>query len=983
MSNISDKIDSAIKMVKEENETAIYADEYVFVKKFFNRKRIIILTERHLFYFSKKEGNLKRYNVHNLNGITIDDKQIILDLKYHKELKILVTKETEESQGKFIKALISVVQHISSDKEIEKIKFNSAEKTVSLPSFYGSFCRFELSIEGFYFQPNELDEVKIRFFLLFHRKFADFSSFVDEEKGSKFFFEFLPLCPSTKLIKIKQFSSNDNIYHFLNNYINNISNIENISIDGGVNNANDNAAFSNFLKSNLNSNLVGLSFSNSKMTNEHLSVLQDFIVTKKIQAIEFHNSFENEAVMELFVSSFLPSISPCQDFRSLFLENVENVDFDELYKNLPQQVKALSIVNSDASVNQIFKTIKTNSKNITVLNLSFNPISTYQNFSRKDFEFYIPDFLTVLQLDFVTFPFGSLIPFLRLLFTEIRNDSEISIAHIIASDSDLCKLDGMFKDLVDDIQSKKIELKNIKSLKWDLNPISPHFITYLSMQSKLSSLSISGCYSPNDKLGFDDFCEFISKSTSIEKLICRRFDQLSLESLTPQLISAVLSSNISFLDISSSCGGSICYQSLKELISKNENQFIKCLIYDGLEPSNKDDLIDFLQFVKQKGCSTKCSFPIHDIEYLYKQRKIIFSDVSEMISLCQLETKNDYIRPFMVFFKENQFGFPFYFRDECEKVRIDQSNDDVIDDERHPFDETNPEFFFGSFFDEINRKSYSKNDRFIFSFFSEDENSLKNKSMFNTIKYSNTRSPDINKNWITNDSLYSKSQVKTETPYNQTNANEKTSPKSDLTVFNHNDSNDSDDIIISPTSKTNNNERNLSKSSIKTETPKAKTNVNEKQSPKPKPILTVSDDSYSSGDDDIISPTNKNSEEKNLSKSPLKTETPKAKPNVNENSSPKPKPKLTVSDNSYSNDDDYSSEYLSQNDKKSSAEKPKIITKPRSQISPPVKPNFVANRSRMNVSPKVTTVQTKKITSPPLVPNFDSNSYSYDYSQSE
>ena len=43
MSKTPEKLDVAISMVREENETALFSDEYQFVKKFLNRKRIVIV----------------------------------------------------------------------------------------------------------------------------------------------------------------------------------------------------------------------------------------------------------------------------------------------------------------------------------------------------------------------------------------------------------------------------------------------------------------------------------------------------------------------------------------------------------------------------------------------------------------------------------------------------------------------------------------------------------------------------------------------------------------------------------------------------------------------------------------------------------------------------------------------------------------------------------------------------------------------------
>ena len=713
MSKTPEKLDVAISMVREENETALFSDEYQFVKKFLNRKRIVIVSERHLFYYSKKQGNLKKFNIHKIISITIDKKQIILDFKFHKQLKILITKETEESQQKFLDTIYLVIQHLLSNSELEKIVFNfdsssklcKPAKLTSIPSYYGAFCRFELSLEDFLFEPTELDEIKIRFLLLFHRKLADFTAFKNENNASRFLLEVLPLCPSIKYISIKQFGD-CNIFRFLCSYSDSLSAIESISVDGRADDKGDELAFADFidlLKSNLNSKLVALTFKNSALSVAHLDALAALVTSRPIAALEFHSAFQNKTVFDHFTSSFLHSISQCSHFTSLCISGEESADAARLAGSLPKSVRALATPGCGIPAASVLAAAA--QPGLSVVDASHAAVDTYQNFARLEAAFSVPS-LAAVVLDSVTFPFGSLQPFVRALVTGVRDGADISLAHIIASDGDLDKLDATFVQL-----QRECGPSRVRRLVWDFNPVSQAFVAFIAQQAGLAELSVSGCFSPGDENCFDVFCEFVAGS-SLERLVCRRYDQICLESLTAKLIDAVAQSGVSFLDISHSRGGSACFQHLKDLVASARS--IRELVYDGLEPAALEELEDFLLFARQHACM--CSFPVHDVEHLYKLQKAAIFDIARIVSHCELSAGDDYVRPLAAFYSEQRRCFPFFFSSACLSLHAPCVCGAAG---LQPYDDARPGFFFGSFIEDVSRRSYSKKDPCIFSFPSE------------------------------------------------------------------------------------------------------------------------------------------------------------------------------------------------------------------------------------------------------------------------
>lgn len=709
-----DKIENARELVKNENETPIFFGDCKIIKNaVYKKKRLIILTERHLFYFSRYLVLKKKFNLLKIDGITIDKKQIAIDftLDYGipNQIKISLPKDWGRTKDNLADKLFYIIQHLLTNPEINRIRFNieiddmtsSQERLSNLtlksyPSYYGAFCHLQSLLENPEVKLEIFDEIRIRFLIFFHKKLVDLTTFTRPESASKILLEILPLCPSFKYLSIRQFE-NTNIYQYLNEYTEYMTTIENISIDGD---ATDLVSFNNFLKKmreNLSSKMVGLSFKNSNFSNDHLNSLIQYISARKIQSLEFQSCFSDKTVFQYFHTNFLTTLSQFQHFTSLYLEDIESINFDALHKYLPPQLKSLSIVNCNVLIDQVFNTLNSKSgsiPNLSVLNLSYNTFNSKHKTHISSMAFTIPTFLTVIILDNVTFPYGVLVPFLSSLFRAINNDTDISLVHMISSEDDIANLDSMFARLVSEFRRKKIEMKFIRSLKWDFNPISSNFISFLELQTSLLSLSVSGCYCPKDSDGFDDFCRYISRNRSITKLVCRRFNQISLESLTSRLIEAVGKSKINYLDISNSRGGSLCYDQLKSLISFKRNNGqqsleasatvsnLRCLIFDGLRPYSKEQLLDFVQFIDNDEFSCRCSFPIHDIEYLFKTNDINFGDIYRIISHSMIKTREDYIRPFSSFYKENQKNFPFYFTEENEFIhpppqQDEQTNGDV------------------------------------------------------------------------------------------------------------------------------------------------------------------------------------------------------------------------------------------------------------------------------------------------------------------
>lgn len=119
-----------------------------------------------------------------------------------------------------------------------------------------------------------------------------------------------------------------------------------------------------------------------------LSILHYFWIFNVSCTLLTRKTCSNLTFFRYFLTNLLPSLNQISEFTSLSLDDIENLNFNELYRVLPKTVKSLSVVNCNLSIDQVFNTLNCDSKNgnngLSVLNLSYNTFSNRPKTSISD-----------------------------------------------------------------------------------------------------------------------------------------------------------------------------------------------------------------------------------------------------------------------------------------------------------------------------------------------------------------------------------------------------------------------------------------------------------------------------------------------------------------------------------------------------------------------------------------------------------------------
>ncbi|OHS99184.1 hypothetical protein TRFO_34429 [Tritrichomonas foetus] len=629
-----DNIIKAVETVEFDGSTAIYGG-YVTLKGCFGfqKKFISLITETKLFLMSPKGNKIRHsFNLMDIESIIFGPQTI------HIEVDQMFFSFLSKEVYDFSRNMIYALQHLLTTNELNIIKNNIIDKNdsnsplVSIPSAYGSFCRMMTLSQNPHFKISQKDTEKLKFVLLCRRKEIDFSSFDDPEAIAQIFVKILPLCDFVKHITINKM--NQNAFLILQPLIGEKNSLEALTIDIGQT-LDISSSFEDFirvLRDNSNSILQYLSFKDIKFTTTHLQIIQDCIHSRSINSLEFRNCIK-ETDFPFLYNDFLPTL----EITSLSLDDTPNIDINSLLPNI-QNIQTLSLTNCGIYINEfLLKLSEYKDHKLTNLILSKNYIQHTKEIIKIPREFIS---FTANEIEFQN---NSFVWLLNLLLKNMKNGSHLSICSSTADESEWESV-NLFLQRVNAIQ--------LKSLKWDGNRISNGFITFLFNQHQIEELSLSGCFHQEESKEYIyQLGEFFRNNKNLKEFTCKRFNKISLTFLTKSMIDALTGSYIEIIDISNNYGGEDCYESLFKLLERNTKP-IKALVYDGVHPSSKENLLEFIQKVEKNNFQKVTSFPLHDLEFLYQTNRIDHETIRNIIDKCLIPLEDDYIHPFSVFYYE-------------------------------------------------------------------------------------------------------------------------------------------------------------------------------------------------------------------------------------------------------------------------------------------------------------------------------------------
>lgn len=358
-------------------------------------------------------------------------------------------------------------------------------------------------------------------------------------------------------------------------------------------------SFSEFiisLSNNIVTKLQCISLTESYLNEAMVSQILTFINSHEIRSVSFHNAFDGPP--HLLYTKFLPSIR--KKLYHINLSNSSGLLFQPL---LSPRLISLNVENCGLDVVQLFEKLSLFSghlKNLRFLNISGNFMNSSIPINSD-----LPEYLTTLFANSITFKKNLFSQFLSFIFIRCSRGIRLSVNNTVVQDSDWDIVEKLFTES---------KYSSLLQLSWECNVFSDALINFLSRNKDLTVLNCSGCFDSTSSKVFDRFCSYLSKS-KINTLVCCGTDDHFLGHKTLKLIEvAGIMPELFSLDISNNMGGNDVYSSVQTLMAPTSK--IKYLNIDGSSPSQMVSVETFAQSHFENRKSLFVIPPINDFNSL-------------------------------------------------------------------------------------------------------------------------------------------------------------------------------------------------------------------------------------------------------------------------------------------------------------------------------------------------------------------------------
>ena len=525
-----------------------------------------------------------------------------------------VVEKTDSNIPKIIVYLLQKLLTEEEQKNTKLDKFISNQKIQ--PSTFSIFSRFQQAAKCMEIKISKDDSDLFKNLMIFKNKTLNISDFSITTYPA--IIDSLYLC---NFIKILEYSSKVSApaYKILQSFVKDKQiRIPNVQICGNQ----DFDDFSTFVDLIYdNENILSLTFKDTKIEDDQLKILQDrFSVTKNkennIKLLSFSNSIQQKT-LDFFHKKFILS-NLMKNISILILDQMKGLDIQRIFKNIPQ-ILCLSLQNCDLDISNIFDFItkKHFLPNIQKLNLSYNKCS-------KTSKFELPVSFDTLICDYIKWDDSVFPHFLSNLFSNLQiKDLNLSLKNIQINKKDWENTNKIFE---------KTHYTNLKSLIWDMNPITKQFLYFLSSCSNLKLLSICDSFSSDDKPTIKEFSSTIPYLVSLETLLLRGSDKNKMKDSANTVLNSMTSlENLQYVDISNNNISQDSYVMIPQLSSAISS--LKVTVIDGSNPSYENIIK-----LGENLSSLKRNFvplPVNDINSLLEQRKITIKQKKDLYAMWQ------------------------------------------------------------------------------------------------------------------------------------------------------------------------------------------------------------------------------------------------------------------------------------------------------------------------------------------------------------
>lgn len=607
-------------------------------------KAIFLLTESHFFLFEQNKNKLIfMCPWKNLKAISVNNDNFKLSLTF---INIDKTGATEVNENKqFVmwsmrsdlksveikSKVIVLLQRVLSKSELSILKIKDLNEPVYYPTARSPIARFRmwdiLKDPSYNLDMPTFADIhkKLVYSLVFRDDNLQINNFPQSEKILPIYLDMLKVAPQVRQLRVPMIPAK-RIYDYIIELLANNDYLQYLEISGKCNK--EFFYLIKAIKDNKNSDISSLSFVNTQFTINELTLLYDFIISgSNINALEFHSSIAPEAV-DYFYSSFLTPVL-CEKLAILNLDQSPGVNTEKLFPKITN-ISMLSLEGCDIELGDIFNCIAQGTAiglrelNISRCYVKSIPDENLPQFNRN---------FQKLIINEVSWPSGSLVPFFRFIFTHFRRsmisqDPQDQFGPSLYFSNETADTDEWLN--LFDYLGTVDNYRDLVTLGWNGNPVHQNLFNFLKRNSQLTTLMMSCCFSEECPESINDFCQFISTSTSFTTLIIAGNEINHFGKFTNNVIRSLSNhQSLKELDISFNYGGDETTGLLLTFIQNSQQ--LEMIDFDAVCCQRTDSIVNLMKNLRMRKDQIHISFPTVEFTRL-KNEKLISKEVFDEIT---------------------------------------------------------------------------------------------------------------------------------------------------------------------------------------------------------------------------------------------------------------------------------------------------------------------------------------------------------------
>ena len=564
------------------------------------------------------------------------------------------------SMSKLNQTISDILPRILQQSELNSLECNQLKASNSKQNAQSCFLRFKERTNAYKERISSSAVAYMRRLLMFNESTANLSRISDPMNSIPPVLDALPLYPNLREIIIPSVSRVDS-YSKICNFVAEKSTVEHIEVEGPVTRNFD--RYLHNIEGNKELNLVGLTFTDSRMTARNLDTLAETLKQREICCLGMKRAISSDA-LNYFYNSFLSNAIGSK-LIYLNLDKTLNPNIKLVLEACPR-LQMLSLAGCGIDICQAAKELTAKQAGgLRAVNLSNNVCKESTPRSLR-----ISSSIQTIQINSITWSNRTLPEFFQTLTHSIKQGLYLSAADADATTDEWIRLFSYLR---------QTKFTGLHSLVWSSNPVHNRLFDFLAKNHDLVHLDLSGCFIQQEKEPMVSFTNYLSKTPNLKSLVIRGNSASYIGSYIPNILTAVENAkNIQYLDLSGNRGGNASLDAVRTLINGRSN--IEVVSFDGSEPESSDALIELLTASLNSVTNAAVSYPQSDFDHLIRRKKVTEEQIQKITNALAYETNHSnspFDKPFNVFRDNPPPPFPSYLK-EIVSQNNQQDNDDNI-----------------------------------------------------------------------------------------------------------------------------------------------------------------------------------------------------------------------------------------------------------------------------------------------------------------